>query len=106
MKILIALGVAFALNLSAIAGEGKEVTLKGTGLCAKCSLKQADSCTNALQVKNEAGELKTYIFTKNMKHEDLFCKGSTPGLVVTGILTEKDGKLLITPKSVEKESES
>jgi len=106
MKTLIALGIAFTLSLSAFADEGKEVTLKGTGLCAKCSLKETDSCTNALQVKNDAGELKTYIFTENMKHGAHFCKGSTPGLVVKGTVAKKDGKFLLTPKSVEKEADS
>lgn len=103
MKKLIALTVLITLPFALFAGEkGKEVTLEGTGLCAKCTLKQAESCTNALQVTKKDGNIATYIFTENMKHGAYFCKGKTEGLVVKGKVTKKDSELMLTPTSVEK----
>lgn len=102
MKKLFALIALTALPLALGAGDsGKEVTLEGTGMCAKCSLGEADSCTNALQVKDSQGKITTYLFTSNMKHQDYFCRGKTEGLVVKGIVTEKDGKKMLKPISVE-----
>ena len=102
MKKLIALTALLALPFALFAGEGKEVSLEGTGLCAKCSLKQTESCTNALQVTKKDGSIATYIFTENMKHGAHFCKGKTEGLTVTGVVTKKDGKLMLKPTAVEK----
>ena len=106
MKYLVSILTALGLALSAFAGEGKEVTLNGTGMCASCTLKIADSCTNALQVKGEDGKIATYLFTENMKHGEYFCSGKTENLIVKGLVEKKDGKLMLKPVSVEKKEES
>ncbi len=102
MKKILLVVAALSLTLSAYAGEGKKVTLEGTGVCAKCELASAESCTNVLQVKNDKGEMVNYIFAKNISHGKYFCRGATPGLTVTGTFVEKDGKLILTATSVEK----
>ncbi len=106
MKKLLSITAALTLALPIFAGEAKEVTLKGTGMCASCTLKVADSCTNALQVKAEDGNIKTYIFTENMKHGAYFCSGKTENLIVKGLVAKKDGKLTLKPISVEKKEDS
>lgn len=107
MKKLLSLAALIALPFAAMAGEsGKEVTLEGTGMCAKCTLNEADSCTNALQTTDADGKVTTYIFTENIKHREHFCQGKTEDLVVKGTVTEKDGKLLLDPVSVETKEKS
>ena len=98
--LLILAGLAFSTGL--FAAEPKEVTLNGTGTCAKCSLGTAEKCTNALQVTGKNGKVRTYIFAKNISHGDYFCKGETEGLVVKGTVERVDGKLILTAASVEK----
>jgi len=100
MKKLLIIVASIALSLPLFAKEEKTVTLEGTGLCAKCSLKQTDSCTNALQVKGKDGKILTYLFTENISHGKLFCKGKTENLLVTGVVKKEDGKLMIVAASV------
>ena len=64
MKKLMILVASLAFSLPLQAEEKKTVTLEGTGLCAKCSLSETDSCTNALQVKGKDGKIMTYLFTE------------------------------------------
>jgi hypothetical protein len=104
MKKLLILIASIAFSLPLLA-EDKEVTLEGTGLCAKCSLGEAEKCTNALQVKGKDGKVKTYLLTKNLEHGAYFCQGKTENLLVTGVVKKEDGKLLIVPTAV-KEKES
>ncbi len=84
-------------------GAKKEVTLKGTILCAKCALKETKKCTTAIQVK-EANKLVTYFLDdkghKEEYHEPV-CGGDRKQGAVTGIVSEKEGKKWITPKKVE-----
>ncbi|MCZ6672906.1 MAG: DUF6370 family protein [Verrucomicrobia bacterium] len=103
MKKLLLIVAVFAFASGLYAEEAKEVTLKGTGTCAKCSLGTADKCTNALQVTGKNDKVTTYIFAKNISHGDYFCKGETAGLVVKGTVATVDGKLILTAASVEKE---
>lgn len=105
-KLFASIVISAAFALSAFAAESKEVTLEGTGLCAKCSLKEAEACTSALQVTGSDGKQETYLLTENMKHGEFFCKGSTENLVVKGTVKKEDGKLLLTPTSVEKKQGS
>lgn len=106
MKKLLSLVALFtlALGLHAEHHKEKEVTLEGTGMCAKCKLGEAEKCTNALQVTKDNGDVVTYLFTNNMKHGEFFCQGTTENLVVTGKMVKKDGKKMITATSVEKKS--
>ena len=89
-----------ALNVKA----ADEKTLTGTLVCAKCTLKEADKCTNALQVK-EGDKTVTYLIkdkgNKETYHEGICPANSKKEATVTGTIEEKDGKKYITASKVE-----
>ena len=88
-------GLALSLSSSAYAGDEK--TLTGEAKCAKCILKQTDSCQNAVQVK-ENGKTITYLLTKNdvsNKFHENVCTESKK-VKVTGTVKEVDGKKELT----------
>ena len=84
-----------ALSLSSAAYAGEEKTITGEAKCAKCILKQTDSCQNAVQVK-ENGKTITYLLAKNdvsKKFHENVCTESKQ-VKVTGTVKEVDGKLV------------
>ena len=108
MKVVFS-ALAFLIGLTVLVGnaaseeKGKEVTLKGTILCAKCSLKEAKTCTTAIQVK-EGDKTVTYLFDdKGNKEEyhEAVCGGDKKEGTVTGTVSVKDGKKYIKPSKVE-----
>lgn len=86
--------------------SAKETTLKGSLVCAKCTLKEkgVSKCTNAIQVK-EGDKTITYLLddkgTKESYHDDICGNGKKKEVTVTGIVSEKDGKKWIKPSKVE-----
>src|SRR5689334_21996006 len=44
--------------------DSKTVTISGEGKCAKCALKETDTCQNVIQTK-EDGKTVTYYIVKN-----------------------------------------
>lgn len=92
------------LATSAADEKGKEVTITGSLMCAKCKLKMegVKKCTNAVQVK-EGEKTVTYILDDKGNGEDYHeCGGDVKeGVKVTGTLTEKDGKKVVKPTKVE-----
>jgi hypothetical protein len=78
--------------MSLRADDKKEVTLKGTIVCAKCPLKETKKCTTAIQVK-EGDKLVTYCLddkgTAESYHEAV-CGGEKKEGTVVGVVTEKD----------------
>lgn len=98
---LVSAGLIAASTLLA-ADSGAEVTLSGTGKCAKCSLGIADECQNALVVKQDGKEV-TYLLAPNdvSKHfHKQICEEDKP-MTVTGKIEEKDGKKQIVPSHIE-----
>ncbi len=84
--------------------KGKEVTLKGTMVCGKCTLKETDKCTNVLQVKENGKTVNYYIKDEGNKasyHKPICPAGKKQEATVTGTVTEKDGKKWITAKKVD-----
>jgi hypothetical protein len=85
------------------AEDKKEVTLKGTILCAKCALKEATKCTTAIQVK-DGDKTVTYYFhdngNKEEYHEEV-CGGAKKEGTVTGVVHDHEGKKFIKPSKVE-----
>jgi hypothetical protein len=83
--------------------EQKEVTLKGTLVCAKCTLKEEAKCTTAVQVK-EGDKTVTYLLedkgNAETYHEPVCGGGKETGTVI-GTVSEKDGKKWIKPTKVE-----
>lgn len=107
---LLVAGVIFSgLTVLRADEEGKEITIKGDGMCAKCALKEKDSCQNVVIVTKD-GEKKTYYIVHDSvakkAHGSMgFCRASkdSPAKVkVTGTCKEEDGKLVFTAKKIEK----
>jgi hypothetical protein len=90
--------------------KDKKITLKGEGLCAKCALKETNSCQNAVIVTKD-GEKKTYYIVHDAvakkAHGSLgFCRASKEEPVkvkITGTCEKKDGKLVFTAEKIEKD---
>lgn len=96
--------IPVALFASALlaAPADKEVTLTGTGKCAKCSLSMTDKCQNALVV-TQNGKEEVYLLTKNDvsdKFHKKICE-EDKDITVTGTVKEVDGKKEITPTKIE-----
>lgn len=96
---------AFALFVVGVQAADKEVTLKGTILCAKCALKEkgVTKCTTAIQVKVDGKDVVYYFHDKGAKEEyhEPVCGGDRKEGSVTGVVHKHDGKLFIKPSKVE-----
>lgn len=102
--LLIALSTAglFLITSSSKAlAEGKTVTITGEGKCAKCALKETDSCQNVIQTKQD-GKTVTYYLTKNDvadKFHKNVCKG-TKKVTAKGTVKEVNGKKELTATEI------
>jgi hypothetical protein len=78
----------------------EDVTLKGTITCAKCDLKEAEKCHTVIKVK-EAGKDVVYYFDDagSKKNHKSICTEAKQG-EVTGTVSTKEGKKIITVSSV------
>src|SRR5438552_16256597 len=95
----VVVGLTMTLVLKARAEDEKTVT--GEGKCAKCALKETESCQNVVQVK-EAGKTMTYYLVQNDVSKEFhknICK-ETKKISVTGTVKEVDGKLQLTPTKI------
>ena len=106
MKALSRIGVAVALVIGLMAVStvsAAEATLKGTLLCAKCKLKKAEKCQDALIVTDEKGGSTEYWIVKNEAAEKAGHQCSSEvKATVTGEVSEKDGKKWIAASKIEK----
>ena len=83
--------------------KGKEVTLKGTILCAHCALKEGTDCKTALQVKEGDKTVTYYLDDKGMgeSYHEPVCGGARKEGTVVGTVREENGKKIIKPSKVE-----
>ena len=102
-KIVSSLSVAVVLL--ALAGPafaaGKEVTITGEGMCAKCALHETDKCQNVIQTK-EHGKTVNYYLAQNKvsKHfHDNLCHENHK-VTATGTVKEEDGKKVLTATKI------
>jgi hypothetical protein len=81
--------------------KGDEKTLTGTITCAKCDLGVEKKCATVIKV-NEGGKDVVYYFDQkgDKANHAKICKKPTEG-TVTGTVSEKDGKKVITVSKVE-----
>ena len=100
MKTVAKFGLALALVVGLVAGAnaGDDTTMTGNIMCAKCTLKKADAkdCQDVLVVK--AGDNTSEYYVEKNDVSKAFghvCKDEKPA-VVTGKVTEKDGKKWLT----------
>lgn len=84
------------------APAAKEVTLVGTGKCAKCSLGTAKECANALVVKQDGKEV-TYMLSKNDVSEKFHKKicEEDKEIKVTGTVKMNGDQKEITASKIE-----
>jgi hypothetical protein len=99
----LALAVALMVGFVAGASAGDETTVTGKVMCAKCTLKKADAtkCQDVLVVK-DGDKTTEYYIEKNAVATQFghVCGGEKPA-VVTGAVSEKDGKKWIAPSKME-----
>ncbi len=93
--------VAAFTTFNAAAAGGKTITLKGRGMCAKCCLKEGDTCQNVVQVTNK-GKKTNYYLAANEVSKDFhsnICKKVKP-IEVTGVCKKDGGKLVVTAEAI------
>jgi Family of unknown function (DUF6370) len=102
---LLACSLALVLAASALVAQDKtkDVTLKGTILCAHCALKEGTACQTAIQVK-EGDKTVTYYFDDKGAGESYHGPvhgGARKEGTVVGKVEERGGKKYIKPAKVE-----
>jgi hypothetical protein len=107
IRVTLAIAVAFGVvgfGASRAEDNKKDVTLTGTLVCGKCTLKETTKCSNVLQVKEGDKTVNYYLDDQGNKetyHEGVCGGDKLEGVKVTGTVTEKDGKKHIKPTKVE-----
>lgn len=105
MKAALSMVFGCAVVLALVVGvqareEGKEVTLEGKITCAKCDLKEADKCHTVIKVEKDGKDVVYYFDDKgSKKHHKTVCTEAKKGKV-TGTVSEKDGKKIVTVSKV------
>jgi hypothetical protein len=81
--------------------KGEEKTLTGTITCAKCDLGVESKCATVIKVK-EGDKDVVYYFDQasHGKNHKTICQSPKDG-TVTGTVSEKDGKKIVTVSKVE-----
>jgi hypothetical protein len=81
----------------------KDVTITGTMVCAKCTLHETKSCQNVVQVSQDGKTVNYYLKQNKVSKaaHDPICGGSSEKVTVTGTVTEKDGKEMMTPTKID-----
>jgi Family of unknown function (DUF6370) len=98
---LLAIFQAMALMIPAFAA-GKEVTITGEGMCAKCALHETAKCQNAIQTEVD-GKKVTYYLAQNAVSKDFhhnLCKENQK-VTATGTVKEVNGKRVLTASKIE-----
>lgn len=88
------------VGLVVFAAEVKTIT--GEGQCAKCSLKETETCQNAIKVE-EGGKTVTYYLVhkgESKKFHKNLCT-TVKKVKATGDVVEKDGKMVMTATKIE-----
>jgi hypothetical protein len=106
LKLTLALlaGLAFAgAAFTALAADSKEITITGNMVCGKCKLHETASCQNVVQVMQDGKTVNYYLKQNDVSKaaHDPVCGGSSEKVTVTGTVTEKDGKEMMTPTKIE-----
>ena len=81
---LLAVAVLFSGISAVVAKEGKEITITGDGICAKCGLKEAKSCQNVVIAKVDGKEVKYYLegaVSKAYHGKSGICTASTDAMI-------------------------
>ena len=79
-----------------------EKTITGTAKCAKCLLKESETCQTVIQVEGKNGKMTTYYVVDNDKAKAFHgtvCKEAKK-VTATGVVKKVDGKLEITVSDI------
>ena len=105
-KLFPVLAAAVLFSCLSVAKAAETKTITGGAVCAKCALKEKETCQNAVIVK-EAGKDVTYYLEgdkSKQAHGALgICqakKNSPISVKVTGTVEEKDGKKIMTVETI------
>src|ERR1044071_4081978 len=91
--------IAALSDLAVLAADTQ--TIKGKGECAKCSLKKTDSCQMAVTTKDGTKYLVENNDVSKKFHKNICTEQKD--VEVTGTVSEKNGKKLITATKIETE---
>ena len=93
------LAVAIICALLVAGSDGS--TLKGTGMCAKCSLKETDTCQTVIQIKRAKGITNYYLVQNGVSKDfhDAICKESKI-VKAKGIIKDVNGKMEFTASQI------
>jgi hypothetical protein len=101
LSTVVGLAVLLALMVKVQAREDKEVTLEGKITCAKCDLGESDKCATVIKVEKDGKDVVYYFDNDgHKKNHSKVCQTAKKGKV-TGKLSEKDGKKIVTVSKVE-----
>jgi hypothetical protein len=101
-NLVLAISIIFVLMLvSPIVSQEKQVTLTGKITCAHCDLKLGKECATVIVVNENDKDVIYYLDAKSHRaNHKTICDGAKEGSV-TGTVTERDGKRIITVSKVE-----
>src|SRR5208283_1460139 len=104
--LMIATGLLMAVStprLLAADAAGKVVTITGSMVCGKCTLHETTSCQNVVQVQQDGKTVNYYLDQNDVSKAShkAICGGDSEKVTVTGTVTEKDGKEMMTPTKIE-----
>ena len=100
-----AAGLMLAFGTSRLFADeaGKEVTITGNMVCAKCVLHETKECQNVLQIQ-KGGKTVNYYLAQNdisKAFHDNICTTAGEKVTATGTVSEKDGKQVMTVSKIE-----
>jgi hypothetical protein len=83
--------------------SNKEVTLTGMCVCAKCVLHETTECQNVLQVDKDGKTVNYYLDQNDISKafHDNICTTSGEKVTATGMVSQKDGKQVMTVSKIE-----
>lgn len=101
--VLCAAGVLVVGLRAQAQGAKKEVTVKGTILCAHCALKETKRCVTQSSSREGAKVITYYLDDKGDQegYHDAVCGGERREGIIIGIVAEKNGRRWIRPTKVE-----
>jgi hypothetical protein len=104
LSVIVGLAVLslLATTSTSMADDKKEVTVTGEGKCAKCALKEADSCQNVIESKENGKTVKYYLAKNDVSKEfhDNICKENKK-VIAKGTVKEEDGKKVLTASKID-----
>ena len=106
MKLFLAAAVLLAVSSSQLFADDStnEVTITGSMACGKCTLHLTKECQNVVQVTKD-GKTVNYFLEQNdvskAAHSPICDPSNSENVTVSGTVTEKDGKEILTPTKID-----